>query len=167
MHKFISLIALSVCSMASSAAPATEESIKTLFKVMKAEALLDSVYANIEPAMRQAMAQAAEGKALSEEQRRIMDRAPQRMSELLRSELSWAKMEPIQIPIYQETFEQAEIDGLISFYKSPLGQSFVNKMPTVTQKGMVAMQGYMQQVMPRIKAGMEEILKEAKLAPGQ
>lgn len=47
-------------------------------------------------------------------------------------------MEPIQIPIYRETFEQAEIDGLIAFYGSPVGQAFVNKMPTVSQKGIVA-----------------------------
>lgn len=167
MKTLLTLATLTLCSLASNAAPASDESIRTLFQVMKAEALMDSVYANMELAMRQFMAQAMGGKSLSDEQRRIMSLAPQRMSEVIRSELSWAKMEPMQVSVYRETFEQPEIDGLIEFYRSPVGQAFVNKMPTVTQKGAVAMQGYMQQVMPRIKAAMDEILKEARLAPGQ
>jgi hypothetical protein len=165
MKKTLIAVTLSLAAMGCFAAPPSDESIRSLFKVMKAESLMDSVYANLEPAMRQAMVQASAGKTLSEEQKRVMERAPQRLSEVLRSELSWAKMEPMQIAIYRDSFEQAEVDGLIAFYKSPLGQSFVNKMPMVTQKAMTAMQATMQQVMPRIKAAMDEVLAEAKLAP--
>lgn len=165
MKKLLAALALSFTALGCLAAPPSDESIRTLFKVMKAESLLDSVYANLEPAMRQGMAQAAAGKTLNEEQKRVLERAPQRLSEVLRSELSWAKMEPMQIAIYRDSFDQAEVDGLIEFYKSPLGQSFVNKMPMVTQKAMTAMQVYMQQVMPRIRAAMEEVLAEARLAP--
>lgn len=164
MKKTLVAITLSLGAMGCFAAPPSEESLRTLFKVMKAESLLDSVYASLEPAMRQGMAQAAAGKVLNEEQKRVLERAPQRLSEVLRSELSWAKMEPLQIAIYRDSFEQAEVDGLIEFYKSPLGQSFVNKMPMVTQKAMTAMQAYMQQVMPRVQAAMQEVLAEAKLA---
>lgn len=165
MKKTLVAVALSFSALACFAGPPSDESIRTLFKVMKAESLMDSVYANLEPAMRQAMAQASAGKTLSDEQKRVMERAPQRLSEVLRSELSWAKMEPMQLAIYRESFEQAEVDGLIEFYKSPLGQSFVNKMPVVTQKAMTSMQAFMQQVMPRIKAAMDEVLAEARLAP--
>jgi len=164
MKTFIAFIVLALSSLASTAAPASDESIRTLFRVMKAESMLDSVYASMEPAMRQAIAQSVEGQSLSEEQKRVMDRVPQRMSEVLRSELSWAKMEPIQLSFYRDTFEQSEIDGLIDFYKSPTGQAFVNKMPVVTQKAMSAMQTHMQQVMPRIKAAMDELLAELKAA---
>lgn len=167
MKNFVVAIVLTLSSMCTTAAPASDESIKTLFAVMKAEILLESIYSNLEPAMRQAMNQAVAGKTLTADQKRIMDRAPQRMGELLRKELSWSKMEPIQIAIYRESFEQSEIDGLISFYKSPAGQAFVNKMPLVTQKAMIAMQTQMQEMMPRIKVAMDGILSEAKLAPAR
>jgi hypothetical protein len=84
------------------------------------------------------------------------------MSELIRTELSWVKMEPMQIRIYRESFDQAEIDGLIQFYRSPVGQSFVSKMPVVTQKAMAEMQVYMQQVMPKMQAAMQEMTAEVK-----
>ncbi|MFT3820598.1 MAG: DUF2059 domain-containing protein [Rubrivivax sp.] len=163
MRKLIALLALAGCSIAAAAAPPSDESILALFKVMKAESLLDSVYATLEPAMKQAMQQAAAGKTLSAEQQKILDLAPQRLGQVLRAELSWDKLLPMQLAIYRESFEQAEIDGLTEFYKSPLGQSFVSKMPAVTQKAMMATQGHMQQVIPKLKAAMDELLAEAKL----
>ena len=165
MKKTLTAIAITLCSVACSAAPPSDDSIRTLFKVMKAESLLESIYADIEPSMRQAMAKAYAGKTLNEKQKAVIDRAPQRMSKVLRDELSWEKMEPMQLSIYRESFEQSDIDALIAFYKSPVGQSYINKMPIVTQKAMSAVQVHLQQVMPRLKATMEEILAEAKLTP--
>jgi len=163
MRKLISLLALSGCSLAAVAAPPSDESILTLFKVMKAESLLDSVYATLEPAMKQSMEQAAAGKTLNAEQRRVLELAPQRLSQVLRTELSWEALQPIQVSIYRESFDQDEINALIAFYKSPIGQSFVNKMPLVTQKAMAATQSHMQHVIPKLKAAMDEVLAEAKL----
>lgn len=161
-HTLASL-ALAGFAATAAAAPPTDESLRTLFAVSKAEAVLDSMYAALEPAMRQGMAQAAQGQTLSAEQQRVLERAPQRLAAVLRTELSWDKMLPTQMAIFRESFDQAEVDGLIAFYKSPVGQSFVNKMPAVQQKAMTAVQGHMQQVLPRIKAAMDEVLAEAKL----
>ncbi len=126
--------------------------------------MVNGMYAALEPAMRQGMAQATGGKEPTQEQKRIMDRFAQRMSELMRSELSWAKMEPMQIRIYRESFEQTEVDGLIEFYRSPIGQSFLSKMPVVTQKAMAEMQVYMQQVLPKMQSAMQEMSTEVKSA---
>jgi hypothetical protein len=147
------------------AAPPSDESLRTLFRVMNASSMLDAAYAQLEPAMRQGMNQAAAGKPLHDEQRKVLDLAPQRLSALMRAELSWEKLEPIQMQIYRESFEQFEIDGLIAFYSSPAGQAFVNKMPVVMQKSMTLMQGTMQQLAPKLQASMQQILEEAKLAP--
>ena len=113
------------------------------------------------------MLQAAAGKTLTDEQKRVLELAPQKLSAILRTEMSWEKMLPIQIAIYRESFEQSEIDGLISFYSSPIGQSFVNKMPVVTQKAMTSMQMYMQAIAPKIQAAMQQVLTEAKISPRQ
>ena len=167
MKQLLSLLLLSFAPLLAMAAPPSEESIAALFKVMIAESLIDSIYASIEPAMRQGMLQAAAGKTLTDEQKRVLELAPQKLSAIMRTEMSWEKMLPIQIAIYREGFEQSEIDGLISFYSSPIGQSFVNKMPVVTQKAMTSMQTYMQAVAPKIQAAMQQILAEAKISPRQ
>lgn len=126
--------------------------------------MLNGMYAAMEPAMRQGMTQATAGREPTPEQKRIMDRFSQRFSDLMRTELSWAKLEPTQIRIYRESFEQSEIDGLIEFYRSPVGQSFINKMPVVTQKAMTEMQIYMQQVTPKMQVFMQEMASEVKSA---
>lgn len=38
----------------------------------------------------------------------------------------------MQLRIQRESFDQVEIDGLIQFYRSPIGQSLVRKIPVVT-----------------------------------
>lgn len=160
----LTLLLAALPTLAVAASP-SDASILALFKVMRAESLLHGAYASLEPAMRQGMEQAAAGRTLTDEQKKVLELAPQRLSAVLRTELSWEKLLPVQMAIYRESFSQAEVDGLIAFYSSPVGQSFVDKMPEVTQKAMTAMQIQMQQVLPKLKAAMDQVLEEAKLAP--
>lgn len=162
MKKIASALALSLVTFLAHAAAPSDESLRTLFSVMKAEAVLNGIYGAMEPAMRQGMAQATAGREPTPEQKRLMDRFSEKLGVLMRTELSWAKMEPIQMRIYRETFDQAEIDGLIEFYRSPVGQSFIDKMPLANQKAMAEMQAYMVQVMPKMQALMQEMAAEIK-----
>jgi len=71
-------------------------------------------------------------------------------------------MRPLYIQIYQETFTQEEIDGLIAFYKSPAGVAFVDKMPVVMQRSMSIMQSRIAPMMEKMKAAMQQAADEAK-----
>ena len=160
MRKLLTVLLLSFSPLLALATPASEASIVTFLKVTKAESLIESVYASMEPAMRQTIAQATAGKPLNDQQKKVLELAPKRLSAVLRAELSWEKMQPLYIAIYRENFDQNEIDALIAFYSSPIGQSFVSKMPIITQRAMVSMQTFMQNVTPKIEAAMREILFE-------
>ncbi|MEN8447481.1 MAG: DUF2059 domain-containing protein, partial [Cyanobacteria bacterium J06555_13] len=46
------------------------------------------------------------------------------------------------IPIYERNYSAEEVDGLIEFYESPVGQSLLAKTPTVTQESIVAGQAW-------------------------
>jgi len=133
------LLALLLAPLPSLAAPPTDESLLRLFASMKAEALIDSAYAVMDTAMRQSLSQVTAGRTLTPEQARVIELAPQRLATLLRTELSWDKLRPLQMAVYRESFDQAEVDGLIAFYESPVGRSFAAKMPLVTQRSAAAM----------------------------
>ncbi len=165
MRNSLCLLWLAVLPLAAQAAPPSDDTLRTLFEATKAESLMDSIYGSLESSLRQAMQQASAGRTLTPEQQKVLDLAPQRLSAVMRSELSWARLLPMQMAIYRETFTQEEVDGLIAFYRSPVGRSFVDKMPVATQRAMAATQTHVQQVMPRIKAAMDEVLSEARLAP--
>ena len=160
MRKLLTVLLLSFSPLLALATPASEASIVAFLKVTKAESLIESVYASMELAMRQTIAQATAGKPLNDQQKKVLELAPKRLSAVLRAELSWEKMQPLYIAIYRENFDQNEIDALIAFYSSPIGQSFVSKMPIITQRAMVSMQTFMQNVTPKIEAAMREILFE-------
>ncbi len=66
--------------------------------------------------------------------------------------------------IYQESFSQEEIDGLIAFYASPAGRAYIDKMPLVMQKTMTVMQSRMPAMIERMRAAREKALADAKLA---
>jgi hypothetical protein len=91
-----------------------------------------------------------------------MDKMEQKMSTLLAEEMSWSKMEAAYLQVYKESFTQDEINQLIAFYKSPTGQMFVQKMPTVMQKSMLAMQQQMGPLMGKIQAIQTEAVAEAE-----
>jgi len=165
MKTLLLSLALAFAASASYANQPTVESVKTLLEVTKTEAIIDQAYASLEQFAKQGIAQETAGKKLTEEQRRVVELAPAKIAEVLKKELSWSTMQPIYIAIYQEAFNQNEIDGLIEFYRGPIGQSLVSKMPIVMNRSMQVMQTHMQMVAPKIKAAIDEVLREAKLPP--
>jgi uncharacterized protein len=146
------------------AAPASPESVEALLAVTKTESMLDSMYSSVEQIMRQSMQQAALGKTLTQEQQQVIDTVPQKFMVVVRAEFTWDKLKPQFVQLYRETFDQEEIDALVAFYRSTVGQGFINKMPIVLQKSMALSQAQMQTLVPKMKAAIEQAMAEAKLA---
>jgi len=163
MRKLIVTAIVAFVTAQANAAPASPDSVETLLTVMKTEAMLDSVYASMEQIMRQSMQQAAGGKPMTPEQRRVLDAVPGKFVTVMKSELTWEKLKPQFVQLYLETFDQEEIDGLLAFYRSAAGQAFINKMPTVMQKSMAIAQSQMQTLLPKMKAAIEQAVSDAKL----
>ncbi len=163
MHKI--LLTLITLLLASSlyAAPASDASIEALMDASKTESTIDILHANIEQIMRSAIAQNSKGKPQSAEQRRAMDNFASKFADVIREEMSWAKLKPSYVQLYRETFAQEEVDGLMAFYKSPAGIAYLNKMPTVVQKSMALSQSQMQTLMPKMQAALEQAAADAKL----
>jgi hypothetical protein len=64
------------------------------------------------------------------------------------------------VRIYQKSFTQGEIDGLIAFYKTSTGQALLTKMPVVMQNTMNELQQMMQPMMQRIGRMQQEVVAE-------
>jgi hypothetical protein len=156
-------IAFTMASAAAGAAPPSDESILALLEVTKAESMVDATLGNMAQMVRQGMAHATAVKTLTDEQRRVLEIAPKKMVAIMREQMNWSAMRPIYISIYKESFDQAEIDGLVNFYGNPIGQSFVAKMLIVMQRSIAAMQSKMQQFIPKMQESMKQALEEAKV----
>lgn len=54
-------------------------------------------------------------------------------------------------PIYDKSFTLSDLEGVIAFYKSKVGQKLLAKMPTITQESMASGQAWGQSLVPKLQ----------------
>lgn len=164
MRALATLLTAFLVATAAHAAPPSEASIDELLAVTRVQRMLDGMFVNMDHVMRQSMASAVGNRPVSPEQQRVLDAAPGKFMEVMREELSWARMRSLYVEVYRDTFTQEEVDGLLAFYRTPTGAAFVEKMPVVMQKSMSVMQARLGPLMEKMKAAMQQAMDEAKVA---
>lgn len=144
--------------------PPSEASIKQLLEVAQAQKLIDSVMAQMDGLMTQAILQATQGKDVPDKVQKDIDKQQAEVVGLMKELLDWNKLEPMYVRIYQKSFSQQEVDGMIAFYKTPAGQAVIGKMPAVMQNTMDEMQQMMAPVMQKMQRMQQDVAAEMKAA---
>src|SRR3954462_3326130 len=143
-------------------APPTEPSIKQLLEVAQAHKLVDSVMAQMDSLLQQTIAQATKGQPVPDKVQRDIDQRRTEVLTMMKDLLDWKKLEPMYVRIYQKTFTQQEVDGMIAFYKSPAGQAVITKMPSAMQSTIDEMQGAMGPAMQKMQQLQQDVVAEIK-----
>ena len=145
-------------------APPSEASIKQLLEVAQAHKLIDSVIAQMDGLMTQAIQQATQGREVPPKVQKDIDKRQAEVVGVMKELLDWNKLEPMYVRIYQKSFSQQEVDGMIAFYKTPAGQAVIGKMPAVMQNTMDEMQQMMAPVMQKMQRMQQDVVAEMKAA---
>lgn len=145
-------LSLSFSAFAQDVTPPTEASIHTLFELTKQKNLMDGVWVQIDKMMQTTMRAQLQGHDITPSQQAIIDDMRSQMLTLFSDQLKWEKFEPKVVDIYQKTFSQNEVDGMIAFYASPAGQAVVSKLPLAMQNTMSVVQANMTELMPKLQA---------------
>lgn len=140
--------------------PASEATIKEMLVVTEVQKLLEGMLPQIEAMMKQSMQQATARLPLSDDDREMMNKMSSSMMESLREEMSWSKLEPMYVRIYRKTFTQEELEGILTFYRTPIGIAMIKKMPAVMQESMQASQQMLQPMMERMQGTVQEMVRE-------
>jgi len=132
-------------------------------KSAKAEELLqlmqgDQMMKMMEPMMKGMVAQM--DKDIPAEQRAKIGEIQAKMTALAAENFNRAK--PALAKVYTDTYTEEELDGILAFYKSPIGNAFIQKMPEVMQRSMPVMMKMMSDLQPEIKAMMEGMKEKSK-----
>ena len=162
MRRILVALTLFSAAVACRAEPPSTESIEALLVATKSEAIMESVNANMENNLRQGMAQTMAGKKITPKLQHFLDNAPRQFAEAMREELSWATLKPMYVQLYQESFTQEEVDGLIAFYRSPAGEALTNKMPLVMQKTMLLVQSRVASMMEKMRIATARAMADAQ-----
>jgi hypothetical protein len=154
-------VTLLISAPAIAAAP-TPESIDTLLQLTKIERLLDSMMVSVNQTMQQSMRIAMKDQPQTPEQQRLLDNMSTKFATIFREEMTYAKLRPLYVRVYSESFTQDEVDGLIAFYRTPAGTALIEKMPVVMQRTMAEMRPMMAPMLERMKAAAQEAVEESK-----
>ena len=142
--------------------PPSEASIKQLLELAQARKLVDSVMKQMDTLMVETIQQATHGQQIPPKVQKDIDKRQAEVVAMMKDLLDWAKLEPIYIRIYQKTFTQPEIDGMIAFYGTPAGRAVVSKMPSAMQNTMDEMQQMMAPVMQKMQRMQQDVVAELK-----
>jgi len=142
--------------------PPSEASVRELLEVTNGKSVLEGAWNQLDGLMEKAMKDAIGNKPVTAKQEEIMAAMRAETVELIRSEMSWDKMEPMYIRQYSQTFSQAEIDGMLAFYKSDAGKAVTAKMPQLVQILMQDVLSLLQGTMPKIRAISDKYIEQIK-----
>lgn len=164
-----SLFSLVLCCSIVYAAenPPSDASIKQLLEAAQARKLIDTIMAQMDGIMKNMMEAATQGKPVSPEVQKTFDKCRSDVATIMKEEFTWEKLEPMYVRIYQKSFSQQEVDGMIAFYRSPAGQAVLNKMPLVMQNSMQEIQQMMGPMMQRIQRMQQEMVAQIKAEKGK
>jgi hypothetical protein len=159
MKRKLALFLLVAVSLPAVAAPPTQESLETLFRLTNSEASLVAIYETFDAQMRSAAQPMLDKSSTTTDQRMALFRGLSRAKQLIRTEFTVDTVHAQFNQIYSEVFTQEEVDGLIAFYSSPAGKAFVAKMPIVTSKSMQIGQSQVERFLPKLMAILLESVK--------
>lgn len=167
MRYLLAIVSLFLCSHAFGAdQPASEASVREILRMTNVERLIEGMFPQMEAMMKQGMDQASAELPLSEQEKKaaraFAESFAQKILESMREEMTWAKLEPVYVAIYQRAFTQEEIEGLVAFYKTKTGQALIKKTPQVMQESMLASQQMMAPVLKKMGQAMQGAIEDLK-----
>lgn len=160
------LIVLTLCGPVAFAAdpapsasgnPPNDAAVKQLLELMHAKNMVDSMMSQMDLMMKNAMQQVTQGRPVPAEAQKTFDKCRTDVVAAMKEEFTWEKLEPMYVRIYQKSFTQGEMDGMIGFYKTPAGQAVVSKMPLVMRNSMNEAMQMMGPMIKRIERMQQDV----------
>jgi uncharacterized protein len=115
------------------AEPATEKTIRTLLETTGAGALGTQMMQQMLPGLK-----------------KMVPKAPEDFWTDFMKEANTDELITLVIPIYQKNFTEEDLLETIAFYKSPVGQRLITKLPIVSQESFQVGQQWGQELAKRV-----------------
>jgi len=173
MRTLFAIVTLLACSLAAQeraarpADPAKLAAIEDMLNVLKMEQQQEQAIGQVRTAFMQQIEREIQshGPFDSPEFNAEFKRFQDKLFDLILTRMSWAKIKPEYVKLYDETFTIEELKGITAFYRTPAGKAFVDKLPVVTQKAIELGQRVVSAAAPDIEHLTEEFMERLKKKP--
>ena len=127
--------------------PTKEAQIEELLSLLNIDRMTEQSLAQLPQQLKQ-MAPADPG---------LSQKFLEKMMPLIREKMSYARLKPEYVRIYSEVLTEPEIAPSLRFYRSPEGQSLLQKMPTLMNRSMEVGQKAFSEILPEMQRIMQEL----------
>jgi uncharacterized protein len=125
--------------------------IEEIFRLTKVDQMQKQMMAQMSAMIRQQTAA-----SLTPDQQKNASEMGQRMMEFITQKMSWDVMKPDFIKLYDDTYTEDEISGILLFYQSAPGQAMLAKSPVLMTNTMALVQKRMTEIRPEL----DDIIKK-------
>ncbi|MDW5264750.1 MULTISPECIES: DUF2059 domain-containing protein [Acidobacteriaceae] len=125
--------------------------VEELMQLTNMNQLMTQMLGQMSERMKASAAEQSANLKLTPAQQTVYDDYQQRIGNLITGSVNWDKMKPIMVQVYDETYTEEELDGILSFYRSPAGKAMVAKAPQLMSKSMALMVQQMRTLQPQIE----------------
>lgn len=96
-----------------------------------------------------------------------VDAFEQQLQQAAEAQIGWKVLQPQYVDLYAKTYTEQELDAIIAFYKSPAGQSMLEKSPELSSQTVQLVQSRMAALQPQLQKIAEDFIQSAKPAATQ
>ena len=159
------VLTLAVAPCAARADEASKRAkVEELVSLMHMDRMMNQMLDAVKGQTEQMMQQLPGADSMTPGQKKIVADYQAKAMQIVIDSMGWKALEPQFVTLYAQNFTEDEIDGMVTFYKSPTGQAVLSKMPQLMSSAMQLTQSRMVDVQPKLKALMEDMVKQMDAA---
>ncbi len=164
-------IALCVASLQARADDTSKRAkVQELFTVMHVDRVSEQITGTVRRQLEASMHNLPGAAEATPAQKKLLNDYETNVMALVDGSVNWKVLQPQMVDLYSSTYTEPEIDGILSFYKSPVGQTMLAKSPELTEKSMAITQTKLQALQPKISEISQNFAKQyaaAQAPPAQ
>lgn len=170
MRRYVAVV-LMVLTVGCCCARADEASKRAkaeqLFMLLRMDTMMDQLMGGVKRQVQQITESMPGVDQANPEQKKQITDFQQRVMDVVNKKIGWKALEPDFITLYASTYTEEELDGIVAFYKSPIGQKMIEKTPELTTKSTQITQQKMSELQPQLSQMVQDFMKSMAAATGK
>lgn len=144
-------------ALADSGEQPSKASVHALLEVMQTHTVIDQYQGYLLDSLKVRVEKTMAGQPMSQEQQEMVAELRTKVIVMYKKQRTWESIRPIYVQAYRESYSQEEIDAMLDFYRSAVGQAVIDKQPLILNKTDPEFRQRVNAVWPKV----EQILRQS------
>ncbi len=158
------LAALATLPMAHADDASHRAKAEQMLAVTKSDTQMQTQLSALEARINELAKQQSGVAPLNTAQTKLTDDYQKQINTITMDEVGYEKIRPLIVQYYVDSFTEAELDGILAFYKTPAGQALITKTPDLAMKSTTLVQNRIKELQPKLATVTQDYVAKLKAA---